>query len=158
MRWLGGIYDSVDMSLNKLQEIMGFPCSTSGKERACQCRTHKRCGLVPRVGKIPWKKNGNPLQYSWQENPMDRGATIHGVAKRHDWSNCLHTHTMSSTSVWLYFNMAQLDRWQDQTQPFLLGASRADTTWRSFTLLPSTHIGCELWPHRPCFNLLCILA
>ena len=28
--------------------------------------------------------NGNPLQYSWLENPMDRGAwwaTVHGVAK-----------------------------------------------------------------------------
>ena len=30
------------------------------------------------------RRNGNPLQYSCQENPMDRGAwgpTVHGVAK-----------------------------------------------------------------------------
>ena len=37
------------------------------------------------VGKIPWRReNGNPLQYSCLENPMDRGAwraTVHGVAK-----------------------------------------------------------------------------
>ena len=26
------------------------------------------------VGKIPGKGNGNPLQYSCLENPMDRGA------------------------------------------------------------------------------------
>ena len=29
--------------------------------------------------------NGNPLQYSWLQNPMDRGAwwaTVHGVAKQ----------------------------------------------------------------------------
>ena len=87
MRWLGGISDSVDMSLNKLQEIVGFPCSTSGKERACQCWTHKRCGLVPRVGKIPWKKNGNPLQYSCLENLMGRGAwraTVHRGCKESD--------------------------------------------------------------------------
>ena len=34
-------------------------------------------------GKIPWR-NGNPLQYSCLENPMDGGAwqaTYHGVAK-----------------------------------------------------------------------------
>ena len=28
----------------------------------------------PRVGKIPWEGNGNPLHYSCQENPMDKGA------------------------------------------------------------------------------------
>ena len=26
------------------------------------------------VGKFPWRENGNPLQYSCLENPMDRGA------------------------------------------------------------------------------------
>ena len=32
----------------------------------------------------PGERNGNPLQYSCLENPMDRGAwraTVHGVAK-----------------------------------------------------------------------------
>ena len=36
------------------------------------------------VGKIPWKGNGNPLQYSCLGNPLDRGswwATVYGVAK-----------------------------------------------------------------------------
>ena len=28
----------------------------------------------PWVGKIPWRRDGNPLQYSCLENPMDRGA------------------------------------------------------------------------------------
>ena len=38
----------------------------------------------PWVGKIPWKRQWHPLQYSCLENPMDRGAswaTVHGVAK-----------------------------------------------------------------------------
>ena len=38
--------------------------------------------LIP--GKIPWRRHGNPLQYSCLENPMDRGAwwvTVHRVAK-----------------------------------------------------------------------------
>ena len=39
---------------------------------------------IPVSGRSPGGRNGNPLQYSCLENPMDRGAcqaTIHGVAK-----------------------------------------------------------------------------
>ena len=38
----------------------------------------------PWIGKIPWKGNGNPLQYSYLEKSMDRRAwyaAVHGVAK-----------------------------------------------------------------------------
>ena len=41
-------------------------------------------GLIPELGRSPEGGNSNPLQYSCQENPMDRGAwwaTVHGVAK-----------------------------------------------------------------------------
>ena len=41
-------------------------------------------GFNPWVDKIPGDANGNPLQYSYLENSMDRGdwqATVHGVAK-----------------------------------------------------------------------------
>ena len=41
-------------------------------------------GLIPGLGKSPKEGNGNPLQYSCLENPMDRGAwraIVHGVAK-----------------------------------------------------------------------------
>ena len=40
--------------------------------------------LIPGLGRSPGGENGNPLQYSCLENPMDRGAseaTVHGVAK-----------------------------------------------------------------------------
>ena len=36
------------------------------------------------VRKLPWRRNGNPLQYSCLENPMDRGAwwaTVYSVAQ-----------------------------------------------------------------------------
>ena len=39
----------------------------------------------PWVGRSPGEGNGNRLQYSCLENPMDRGAwqaTVHGVAKK----------------------------------------------------------------------------
>ena len=41
-------------------------------------------GSIPGLGRSPVAGNGNPLQYSGLENPMDRGAwwaTVHGVAK-----------------------------------------------------------------------------
>ena len=31
-------------------------------------------GLVPGLGRSLGGGHGNPLQYSWQKNPMDRGA------------------------------------------------------------------------------------
>ena len=39
---------------------------------------------IPGLGRSPGEGNGNLLQYSCLENPMDRGAwwvTVHGVAK-----------------------------------------------------------------------------
>ena len=44
-------------------------------------------GLIPGLGRSPGGGNGNPLQYSCLENPMDRRAwqeKIHGVAKESD--------------------------------------------------------------------------
>ena len=41
-------------------------------------------GLIPGSGTSPGVGNGNPLQYSCLENPMDRGAqqaTVHRVAE-----------------------------------------------------------------------------
>ena len=41
-------------------------------------------GSIPGLGRSPEEGNGNPLQYSCPENPMDRGAwrtAVHGVAE-----------------------------------------------------------------------------
>ena len=43
----------------------------SGKESACNAGDP---GLIPGLGRSPGEGNGNPLQYSCLENPMDRGA------------------------------------------------------------------------------------
>ena len=51
-------------------------------------------GFGPWVGKIPWRRNDNPLQYSCLENSMDRGAeraAVHGAAE--NWTQ-LRTHTL----------------------------------------------------------------
>ena len=56
----------------------------SCKEPDCQCRRHKDLDSIPGLGRSLEGGNGNPLQYSYLENPMDRGAwqaTVHGIAK-----------------------------------------------------------------------------
>ena len=58
----------------------GFPGGSDGKESACNSGYP---GLTPKFGRSPGEGNDNPLQYSYLENPMDRGtwqATVHGVA------------------------------------------------------------------------------
>ena len=59
----------------------GLPCSSDSKQSACNAEDP---GSIPGLGRSSKEGNGNPLQYSCLENPMDRGAwraTVHGVAK-----------------------------------------------------------------------------
>ena len=47
-------------------------------------------GSIPGSGRSPGEGNGNLLQYSCLENPMERGArraAVHGVAKESDMTN-----------------------------------------------------------------------
>ena len=56
----------------------------SGKESACKAGDAGDMGSIPGSGRPPGGGNGNPLQCSCLENPMDRGAwwaTVHGAAK-----------------------------------------------------------------------------
>ena len=77
------------VSVHELFIWRGFPGGASGEEPVCQCKRHKRQGLIPRSGKSPGGGQGNPLQYSCLENLMDRGVwqatTVHGVTKSQTW-------------------------------------------------------------------------
>ena len=67
---------------------------TGGKALTCQCRRQKRYSSDFGVRKIPREGHGNPLQYSWLENPMDTGAwwaTVHRVTKSWTWLKWLST-------------------------------------------------------------------
>ena len=75
----------------------GFPGGTSGKEPTFQCRRYKRHGFDPWVGKIPEGENGNLLQCSCLENPMNRRAwqaTVHRVTKSQIQLKRFTTHAM----------------------------------------------------------------
>ena len=64
---------------------LGFPGSSVSKESSSNSGDP---GSIPGLGRSPGKGDGNPLQYSCLENPMDRGAwqaTVYGLARNgHD--------------------------------------------------------------------------
>ena len=63
---------SLDTHISTLLQIfLGFPHSSVGKEYACNAADPHS---IPGSGRSPGEGNGNILQYSCLENPMDRGA------------------------------------------------------------------------------------
>ena len=52
----------------KMNEALGFPGGSDGK---ASTRNAGDPGLIPGSGRSPGERNGNPLQYSCLENPMD---------------------------------------------------------------------------------------
>ena len=73
------------MDIKQLKDTMinfrDFPGGSEVKASACNAED---LGSIPGSGRSPGEGNGNPLQYSCLENPMDGGAwwtIVHGVAK-----------------------------------------------------------------------------
>ena len=72
-----------------------FPHSSVSEESACSAGDP-----IPGSGRFPGEGNGNPLQYSSLENPMDRGAwraAIHGAESPH--RTCLSMHAQNEHGV-----------------------------------------------------------
>ena len=64
--------------------LLGFPDDSAVKESSCNVGVIGATVLIPGSGRSPGGGNGNSLQYSCLENPMDRGswwAIVHGVAE-----------------------------------------------------------------------------
>ena len=62
----------------------GFPGGTVVKNPPVNSGDTRDVGSISGLGRFPGRGNGNPLQYSYLENPMDRGAwqvIVHGLAK-----------------------------------------------------------------------------
>ena len=63
----------------------GFPGGVLVMNPPCKAGAAGDAGSIPRLERSPGGGNGNPLQYSHLENPMDRGAwraTVRGVTQR----------------------------------------------------------------------------
>jgi len=52
-------------------DLFDFPDGSEGKASVYNARD---LGLIPGLGRFPGEGNGNPLQYSCLENPVDGGA------------------------------------------------------------------------------------
>ena len=79
---------------------MGFPSGSSNKESACNADA----GSTPGLGRSPGVGNGNPLQYSCLEKPMDWEAwraPVHRVSKSQTQLKQLsmRTHTAAAKSL-----------------------------------------------------------
>ena len=74
------------------EQRVRFPSGSDLKD----CLKCRRPGFNPWVGKIPWRRHDNPLQYSCLENPMDRQSLAHQVCR------------VAESQTWLWFlNLAQ---------------------------------------------------
>ena len=76
----------------------GLPGGSVGEESPCNAGDP---GSIPGSGRSPGEGNGNPLQYSCLENPMDRGAwraTVHRITKSQTQRLSTHTHTRMSVA------------------------------------------------------------
>ena len=67
---------------------MSFPGGSVVKNTPANAGAAGDMSLIPGWRRSPGGGNGNPLQYSCQDSPVDRGAwqaTIHGVTKSQAW-------------------------------------------------------------------------
>ena len=62
---------STEVYLEMIENVLGFPGGSEVKVSACNAGD---LGSVPGLGRSPGEGNGNPLQCSCLENPMDGGA------------------------------------------------------------------------------------
>ena len=77
--WILGVSQTFLNGLSVVQ--LPSIAQTVGKECACNAGDS---GSISGSGRSPGEGNGNPLQYSYLENPRDRGAwwaTVHGVSR-----------------------------------------------------------------------------
>ena len=82
-----------DWAAEQRQLVDGLPWWRSSEESAAK---KGDVGSIPGSGRFPGEGNGNALQYSCLENPMDRGAwqaTVQGVTKSYNWATD-DTHTI----------------------------------------------------------------
>ena len=97
-----------DVKLFLLYTWRGFPGSSNSKESACN--EENQC-LLPALGGSPGEGNGNPLQYSCLENPMDRGTwwtTVRWVTKSQTQLSDFYFHTWSLYNVTYQFYLNKI--------------------------------------------------
>ena len=86
---------------------LGFPSGSAIKDFACNAENTGEVGSIPRLAVSPGGRNGNILQYSYLENPTDRGAWRAAISKvtksqtrlKHWAHTCAHTQVFMAAHV-----------------------------------------------------------
>ena len=115
--YLSSFFSGLKSGINSFSVFLGLSWWVSFcKGYACSARNSEDSGLIPGSGRSPGRRNGNPLQYSWLENPIDKGVwwvAVHGVAK--SWiqlSSWVHsragTHTPIQSLSWSFLTLTLL--------------------------------------------------
>ena len=97
---------------SSLSDTGGFPGGSDGEASPYN---EGDPGWIPGSGRSPWRRNGNPLQSSCLENPMDTGicwAIVRGVTKSWTWLTTTSTFNRDSKRIaspveWLQKEMSQ---------------------------------------------------
>ena len=103
-----------------------FLGSPVGKESACKAGDQ---GSIPGSGRSPGEGNGNPVQDSCLENPMDGGAwwaTVHKVAKESDTTERLNWTELKNTT------------WASQLALVIKNPPANAGDWRDVGLIPES--------------------
>ena len=81
--------------------LNSIPCGSAGEESTCNSGDP---GSIPGSGRSPGERDGNPLQYSWLQNPMDTEPgglqSMGSLRVGHDWA----TFTFFLNSIILTWN------------------------------------------------------
>ena len=110
------------------------------KNLLANIRDTRDAGLIPGSGRSPGEGNGNPLQYSCLENPMDREAwqaTVHGVAESQTRLS-IHKLTLSLVLSRLTLLCDSSQSLQSYCFPLLYVVSMCGAGIRLLPLTPST--------------------
>ena len=89
--------------------LLDFPGGSDGKASVYNAGD---LGSIPGSGRFPGEGNGNPIQYSCLENPMDGGAWCPWGHKESDMTKRLHFHFLfipEWSSGFPYFFQFQLE-------------------------------------------------
>ena len=70
------------LDFQKPPELVGFPGGTEVKSTPANGGDSGNMDSIPGSGRFPGRGNGNPLQYSSLDSPIDKG--IHGGLKELD--------------------------------------------------------------------------
>ena len=104
-----GGYGKRWLKIRKRWDNQQSSCFSGGSEVKTSACNVGHLGLIPGSRRYPGEGNGNSLQYSCLENPMDGGAwwaTVHRVAKSWTWlSNFIFTFLFTGQQMHLGYKL-----------------------------------------------------